>query len=718
MDTNVLGRWACFALSGWLLSTASAQTKTNIRLDGSLGGRANQVPKLIGSEYQIDASIGRLSRNKANLLHSFSTFDVGPDAAVRFSAPPGVKNILARVTGGPSLIDGAIRSNSPADLFLIDPAGITFAKNAKLELTGSFTATTADLVRLPDGTELQSRPIENPVLKVAPQASFGFSGKAAPILLDGCHLSVASEQNLALVGGDVQLRNASITTDESSTLRASAPHAPLGTSTSGDILIMGKDMLITGSSGSISKRATDNNPGKNVTIDLTGNLTITDQGKIDVGTSKDNDAGNVTIKLGGDLLIDNHGRIKTNNNKVDASGFAGSVEIQATNVKLSGGGSIDTSSRGGDSGSISIFTNRLTMMGNGTAINGNIKDGFGNGGLVALHVNDLAMSDHASITAEGLTPGLAGSFTLEGKTGPRATSVSMKTGAVISFRAGSDATGVAGDVSLHADTISLSGNSTVIKVSTLAQFSGNDVDAGNIVIDGDNLSITDHAKLSAVTQGVGNGGSIRIHVKKLTINNGTITSESTSSGNAGVVDIQVNSGMYLTNSMIETNAPNANGGQIHVTDNGVLTLDDSIIQTNAGDFAKKVDLTAGNITIGRGLVVLDNSQILANSSGTAGDITIDTKGLIRTEGSKINAIGSSEALNGTIAVNGPETDLAGQLVTLPDQLQNALAQLHECCQLKLTRSLSSFVQKGVGGVPLDLGGWTPVSDLQSPKKNK
>src|SRR5437868_3112624 len=100
MDTNVLGRWAWFALSGWLLSAASAQTKTNIRLDGSLGGRANQVPKLIGSEYQIDASIGQLSRNKANLLHSFSTFEVGPDAAVRFSAPPGVKNILARVTGG------------------------------------------------------------------------------------------------------------------------------------------------------------------------------------------------------------------------------------------------------------------------------------------------------------------------------------------------------------------------------------------------------------------------------------------------------------------------------------------------------------------------------------------------------------------------------------------------------------------------------------------
>src|SRR4051812_3545630 len=177
MDANLPRRWAAVALSALLASTTLGQSRTNIRLDGSLGGRANQVPKLIGSEYQIDASIGRLSRNKANLFHSFSQFDVGTDAAVRFSATQGVQNILARVTGGPSVIDGIIRSNSAADLFLINPAGIAFAKNAKLELDGSFTATTADLVRLPDGTEFQARPVGDFVLKVAPQASFGFTGK-------------------------------------------------------------------------------------------------------------------------------------------------------------------------------------------------------------------------------------------------------------------------------------------------------------------------------------------------------------------------------------------------------------------------------------------------------------------------------------------------------------------------------------------------------------
>ncbi|MEY2976480.1 MAG: filamentous hemagglutinin N-terminal domain-containing protein [Prochlorotrichaceae cyanobacterium] len=62
-----------------------------------------------------------------------------------FIGSPDLANILGRVTGGsPSLIDGLLRvSNSSANLFLMNPAGMVFGQNARLDLGGSFTATTA-----------------------------------------------------------------------------------------------------------------------------------------------------------------------------------------------------------------------------------------------------------------------------------------------------------------------------------------------------------------------------------------------------------------------------------------------------------------------------------------------------------------------------------------------------------------------------------------------
>src|SRR5207248_5607292 len=171
---------------------------------------------------------------------------------------------------------------------------------------------------------------------------------------------------------------------------------------------------------------------------------------------------------------------------------------------------------------------------------------------------------------------------------------------------------------------SLSHDTTIIKVGTLAPFTQTKSNGGNIAINAGTLSITNKAKISAKTLGTGNGGSIVIRVDSLSIQSGgVITSASEDSGNAGVVDIHVTSGMYLNDGLIETNAPGANGGQIKIADNGVLTLEDSTIKTNAGDNAKSLDRTAGNITIGHGLVVLDNSEIHADSTGLAGDITIN-----------------------------------------------------------------------------------------------
>ena len=98
---------------------------------------------------------GGAQRNQL-LFHSFSEFNVGANQTAYFSNPSGVNTILSRVTGSaPSDILGTLGVDGPADLVLINPNGILFGPDSRLDIAGSFTATTADSVLL-EGYECPS----------------------------------------------------------------------------------------------------------------------------------------------------------------------------------------------------------------------------------------------------------------------------------------------------------------------------------------------------------------------------------------------------------------------------------------------------------------------------------------------------------------------------------------------------------------------------------
>ncbi|MEO0925367.1 MAG: filamentous hemagglutinin N-terminal domain-containing protein, partial [Cyanobacteria bacterium J06643_13] len=94
----------------------------------------------------VDLIEGGATRDKT-LFHSFQEFNVLLNQQIYFANPNGIEQIVTRVTGNnPSNILGTLGINGSANLFLLNPNGILFGKNATLDLQGSLLATTAESV--------------------------------------------------------------------------------------------------------------------------------------------------------------------------------------------------------------------------------------------------------------------------------------------------------------------------------------------------------------------------------------------------------------------------------------------------------------------------------------------------------------------------------------------------------------------------------------------
>jgi filamentous hemagglutinin family protein len=154
----------------FLIFLIPISTYAQITTDGTLG----QTLNLPGPDYQIGADLGQ--QHGGNLFHSFQDFNLQPFESATFSGPNQIQNVISRVTGGnPSNIDGTIRLTIPnADFYFLNPYGIMFGPNARLDVQGSFHASTADYLRLEDGGRFDARNPNDSLLTVAPIEAFGF----------------------------------------------------------------------------------------------------------------------------------------------------------------------------------------------------------------------------------------------------------------------------------------------------------------------------------------------------------------------------------------------------------------------------------------------------------------------------------------------------------------------------------------------------------------
>ena len=148
---------------------------------------------------------GSLSSDETNLFHSFQDFGLDAGEIANFLANPHLNNIFGRVMGGnPSLINGLIQvTGGNANLYLMNPAGIVFGRNAQLNVPADFIATTATGIGFGEnlwfnafGTNEYQQFVGNP-------QQFIFDVFQPGSIVNAGNLAISQGQNLTLLGGTV-----------------------------------------------------------------------------------------------------------------------------------------------------------------------------------------------------------------------------------------------------------------------------------------------------------------------------------------------------------------------------------------------------------------------------------------------------------------------------------------------------------------------------------
>ncbi|MDP8966318.1 MAG: filamentous hemagglutinin N-terminal domain-containing protein, partial [Cyanobacteriota bacterium] len=152
---------------------------------------------------RFDIQDGSLSPDGANLFHSFQQFGLDSAQIANFLSHPSIRNILGRVVGGdPSLINGLIQvTGGNSNLFLMNPAGIIFGKDASLNVPASFTATTATGIGFGGNNWFNAFGNNNYQTLIGTPSQFAFDTPQPGAIVNFSNLAVQEGQNLTLLGG-------------------------------------------------------------------------------------------------------------------------------------------------------------------------------------------------------------------------------------------------------------------------------------------------------------------------------------------------------------------------------------------------------------------------------------------------------------------------------------------------------------------------------------
>jgi filamentous hemagglutinin family protein len=688
-----------------------------------------------------------------NLFHSFSQFSIPTNGSAFFNNAADVQNIFSRVTGGNiSNIDGLIKANSNANLFLLNPAGIVFGANARLNIGGSFLGTTANSIKFSDGTEFSAvNPTATPLLTISVPIGLQFGQNPGGITVQGSGhqliggiftptdrsnnpigLQVGAGNTLALIGGEVNFAGGIAAV-------AGGGHLEIGSVSDGqvrlnateqgwvgdysgvrqfnDIHLAQQSLLdASGSNGSIQLQ------GRNISLTegsvaLLQNLGTQPSGGITVNATQSlNLTGNTPDgKLGSLIEIENLGMGQTGDITISAAQLSlqNGGEISNRTFTQAPGGNITVNVAGlidvdgfapanptsessistitfnsGNAGNITVSTDNLMLDDSGDFYS--ITTGSGQAGTLRVNAKDLIeIAGNNSIT---LSPSNLSSTT---NSSGNSNNLFVNTSRLVIRDGGllgssTLATGSAGSVTINASkSVDIQGRGAESIVPS---------------------SITSTAEiLDPVTQAAfglpaipsGNAGSLTINTPSLRITDGAyITVKNDGPGNAGDLQVNANSIFLDNQGAITASTASGNGGNVRLNlQEDLLMRHNSLISATAAGTGN-----GGNLSINAPVIVgLENSDIIANAIlGNGGNINITTQGLLGlkyraqlTPDSDITA-SSQFGINGTVNINNFGVDPNSGLVELPENVTDPSQKIATGC---VGSEGSRFVATGRGGIP-------------------
>jgi filamentous hemagglutinin family protein len=659
--------------------------------DGTVNTEVNtddNTAEIVGGETRGD-----------NLFHSFQDFSVKTGNEAFFNNANSISNIFSRVTGGNvSDIDGAIRANGSANLFLINPAGIIFGEGASLKIGGSFYGSSASSILFEDG-EFSATDLDNPpLLTVNAPIGLGFRDQPGDITNssvanDGSGLAVDSGKSISLLGGNVSFNGGRVT----------APRGIInlgGLSTAGGINIDANNSLSFADEVSQSNVSLSNNAVVDVSSDGGGLISVNANNlkligeslflaNIDEGLGSENSvAGTIEIKSNA-FSADNKSLIHSDNL---GNGEAGTINITTNTLNFTDGSAITATTFGvGNAGTINVTAQNITLDQEFTGIYSNVGltniasesldlnvDGVvGNGGVINIDTDTLSLTNGARIISSSIAQGNGGTVNInatgavsyigEGVTPVPAFGDTPVISGSFSQVQQDTGNGDAGEVSITADSLTL-----IDKGAVLTDNSGVGGNAGDITLDIQNDIFLDQTGLilAQVELGAeGNGGDINITAGSLeSQGNSFILADTKGIGNAGNINLDV----AETVSLDETSIILTEVGQDAVGNAGDITINaNSLIVKNGADIATQTEGQgdAGNIFITtNNTISLENSGeirslVETGATGNGGDVSLITGNFNLTNQSQIIADTTGQSLNqGEISTAGDiSIDVSGDI---------------------------------------------------------
>jgi filamentous hemagglutinin family protein len=659
--------------------------------DNTLGSESSRLtPNATVRGNTVDRIDGGATRG-TYLFHSFSEFNVGDGQQVYFSDPAGIETILTRVTGNNvSNILGTLGVDGPANLFLLNPRGVVFGPNARLDIAGSFVVSTGDRFTFPDGTEFSAtNPQAPPLLTV--NVSIGLQPGQGAITHTG-DLSVG--QDLTLSAGALTVQGA-LTAGQNLTLEGQnqVQVQDGSTLTTGRDLIVRSPIRLLGGSGTPASAPLYTTGGYFITEDLAGNMidflipherVIVAEGDVSLGDYNNSSLyilagggvqlGNVTItspETSGTVI----GTISTGTGgnqtvTVNANLNRGVVDVRA-GIDWS---RLPASVRGDRAPSDltpifgSAATNANIVIGSVDASGTFTGNTITNDGNVLLtnqyQPNPLLSGDISSglITTDSFVADAAGSVVLDSRNG-----IQLNNGiSAIGF------VSTGGNVTLRAaNSIHLTGFNGI---NTLAAVRSGDIrlDGGDITLDQftlntsnpfglsgnirltsrsgpisiQNMSSLDASTTDAVADVVGGstGGSIRLEGRSLSVANSTLTNSTSGSANAGIVSIDLNNEASLNSSQIFAPTTGAgNGGNITLRAASVNLVTSSLQASTAATGRSGDIAVAATSSIQFDSQSAAETRVVSGAGGTAGNMTL---AIANPDGSLIPG-GFLELINGS-----------------------------------------------------------------------